>query len=164
MYKKLLIPALIVASISSIAVAQDRSTDDKNRGDNTQRGNSTITNQYRPNKFPGGNNHSNGAQGSASTATDARGMNIFLIVFMEIILIVQSRVATQPMIPITAPTNIVPTISPEVTIADQIIALDIRKKRMIAALGHAMICARAAICRMSIGINNMSYGTGTGII
>jgi len=42
MFKKLLIPALIVASISSVAVAQDRGDrgrDDHNRGDNMQRGN-----------------------------------------------------------------------------------------------------------------------------
>jgi Ni/Co efflux regulator RcnB len=43
MFKKLLIPALIAASISSVAVAQDRGQDrgrdDRNRGDNMQRGN-----------------------------------------------------------------------------------------------------------------------------
>ena len=43
MFKKLLIPALIAASISSMAVAQDRGQDrgrdDRNRGDNMQRGN-----------------------------------------------------------------------------------------------------------------------------
>ena len=43
MFKKLLIPALIAASISSVAVAQDRGQDrgrdDHNRGDNMQRGN-----------------------------------------------------------------------------------------------------------------------------
>ena len=42
MFKKLLIPALIAASISSVAVAQDRGQDrgrdDRNRGDNMQRG------------------------------------------------------------------------------------------------------------------------------
>lgn len=43
MFKKLLIPALIAASLSSVAVAQDRGQDrgrdDRNRGDNMQRGN-----------------------------------------------------------------------------------------------------------------------------
>ncbi|MDQ2820734.1 MAG: RcnB family protein [Pseudomonadota bacterium] len=43
MFKKLIIPALIAASISSVAVAQDRGQDrgrdDRNRGDNMQRGN-----------------------------------------------------------------------------------------------------------------------------
>jgi Ni/Co efflux regulator RcnB len=42
MFKKLIIPALIAASISSVAVAQDRGQDrgrdDRNRGDNMQRG------------------------------------------------------------------------------------------------------------------------------
>jgi Ni/Co efflux regulator RcnB len=41
MFKKLIIPALIAASISSVAVAQDRGQDrgrdDRNRGDNMQR-------------------------------------------------------------------------------------------------------------------------------
>lgn len=43
MFKKLLIPALIAATLSSVAVAQDRGQDrgrdDRNRGDNMQRGN-----------------------------------------------------------------------------------------------------------------------------
>ena len=42
MFKKLLIPVLIAASFSSVAVAQDRGDrgrDDRNRGDNMQRGN-----------------------------------------------------------------------------------------------------------------------------
>lgn len=43
MFKKLIIPALIAASIASVAVAQDRGQDrgrdDRNRGDNMQRGN-----------------------------------------------------------------------------------------------------------------------------
>lgn len=73
MYKHLLIPALIVASISSIAVAQDRSADDKNRSATSQPANPPATNQYRPDDFPGSNNHSNGAQGAATPAKDARG-------------------------------------------------------------------------------------------
>ena len=43
MFKQLLIPALIAASLSSVAVAQDRGQDrgrdDNNRGDHMQRGN-----------------------------------------------------------------------------------------------------------------------------
>lgn len=73
MYKKLLIPALIVASISSIAFAQDRSGDDKTRSDATQRGNATAPNQYRPDDFPGSNNQSKPTQGNASGTKDVHG-------------------------------------------------------------------------------------------
>jgi Ni/Co efflux regulator RcnB len=62
MFKKLLIPALIAASISSVAVAQDRGQDrgrdDHNRGDNMQRGNDTRgdhRNDNRGNDYRGDN-------------------------------------------------------------------------------------------------------------
>ena len=51
MFKKLIIPALIAASISSVAVAQDRGQDrgrdDRNRGDNMQRGDDNRNNDNR---------------------------------------------------------------------------------------------------------------------
>lgn len=51
MFKKLIIPALIAASISSVAVAQDRGQDrgrdDRNRGDNMQRGDDRRDNDNR---------------------------------------------------------------------------------------------------------------------
>jgi Ni/Co efflux regulator RcnB len=51
MFKKLIIPALIAASISSVAVAQDRGQDrgrdDRNRGDNMQRGDDHRNNDHR---------------------------------------------------------------------------------------------------------------------
>jgi Ni/Co efflux regulator RcnB len=71
MFKKLLIPALIVASISSVAVAQDRGDrgrDDNNRGDNMQRGNDDHRggdrgdnrfNDNRGNQYRGNDNHDN---------------------------------------------------------------------------------------------------------
>jgi len=71
MFKKLLIPALIVASISSVAVAQDRGDrgrDDNNRGDNMQRGNDDHRgdnrgdnrfNDNRGNQYRGNDNHGN---------------------------------------------------------------------------------------------------------
>lgn len=73
MYKKLLIPALIVASISGMAVAQDRTGDDKTHGTATQSGNATAPNQYRPDDFPGSNNNAKPAQGGATGTNTARG-------------------------------------------------------------------------------------------
>ena len=61
MFKKLLIPALIVASISSVAVAQDRGDrgrDDNNRGDNMQRGNDNHGDNHG-NDNRGRDNHDN---------------------------------------------------------------------------------------------------------
>jgi Ni/Co efflux regulator RcnB len=60
MIKKLLIPALIVASMSGMTFAQDR-------------GNDNRPNQYRPDDFPGSNNQGKANQGAASGAKDARG-------------------------------------------------------------------------------------------
>lgn len=73
MYKKLMIPALLAASLSSIAVAQDRAAQDKTHGDATQRASTPASDQYRPDDFPGSNNHSNGAQGGAAAAKSAGG-------------------------------------------------------------------------------------------
>jgi Ni/Co efflux regulator RcnB len=58
MFKKLLIPALIVASISSVAVAQDRGHDDNNRG-GAQYGNDSRGNDHRGNDNRGNDNHGN---------------------------------------------------------------------------------------------------------
>ena len=64
MFKKLLIPALIVASISSVAMAQDRGHDDNrgdNRGDHMQRGNDNH------------DNHGNDNRGNDNRGNDNRG-------------------------------------------------------------------------------------------
>ena len=57
MFKKLLIPALIAATLSSVAVAQDRGQDrgrdDRNRGDNMQRGNDNNRDNNRGNDHRG---------------------------------------------------------------------------------------------------------------
>ncbi|WP_332878146.1 RcnB family protein [Massilia sp. S19_KUP03_FR1] len=58
MFKKLLIPVLIAATISSVAVAQDRGQDrgrdDRNRGDNMQRNNdNNRDNNHRGNDHRG---------------------------------------------------------------------------------------------------------------
>jgi Ni/Co efflux regulator RcnB len=57
MFKKLLMPALIAATLSSVAVAQDRGQDrgrdDRNRGDNMQRGNDNNRDNNRGNDHRG---------------------------------------------------------------------------------------------------------------
>lgn len=72
MFKKLLIPALIVASISSMAVAQDRGhdngRDDHNRGDNMQRGNDNHGNDNRFNDNRGGDRGHNNDRGGPPMA------------------------------------------------------------------------------------------------
>jgi Ni/Co efflux regulator RcnB len=72
MFKKLLIPALIVASISSMAVAQyrghDKGRDDHNRGDNMQRGNDNHGNDNR-----GGDNRFNDNRGGDRGHNNDRG-------------------------------------------------------------------------------------------
>lgn len=67
MFKKLLIPALIVASISSMAVAQDRGHDDNNRGGNAQHGNDNRGGD-RGNDNRGNDNH-----GDRGNGNDHRG-------------------------------------------------------------------------------------------
>lgn len=78
MFKKLLIPALIVASISSVAVAQDRGDrgrDDNNRGDNMQRGNDNRGDNHggdnRGNQYRGNDNHDN--RGNDNRGNDFHG-------------------------------------------------------------------------------------------
>ena len=66
MFKKLLIPVLIAASLSGVAVAQDRGQDrgrdDRNRGDNMQRGNDNNRgNDYRGD--PRGDHRGNDGRG-----------------------------------------------------------------------------------------------------
>lgn len=88
MFKKLLIPALIVASISSVAVAQDRGDrgrDDNHRGDNMQRGNdyrggdrgdnhgNDRGNQFHGNHNRGDDNRGNGYRGNDNHGNDFRG-------------------------------------------------------------------------------------------
>ena len=73
MFKKLLIPALIVASISSVAVAQDRGDrghDDNNRGDNMQRGNDNHGDGDRGGNNHGNDNHGNDRGGRPQMAQD----------------------------------------------------------------------------------------------
>jgi len=75
MFKKLLIPALIVASISSMAVAQDRGQDrgrDDHRGDNMQRGNDNHGNDNRGNDNRGNDNRGNDNRGG-NRGDDHRG-------------------------------------------------------------------------------------------